>query len=185
MKKGNRKLTKTDTINERSIRIYLPSVKLKNEWTDHAEKKGMSLSKLINHYVTNGINKEKEENAETKINLIGQNQQLDKENKELQKRIKMMESLNERLEKEIRSRTVKPFLEKDFNGVRAFEEDLIRLFKSLIEIRKEDLYKRLDVDVKNADEIMAIKRQIEILEKYGLLQDQGGKWIWTGNQMKN
>ena len=40
-------LGKTETIKERSIYVYLPSVEKKKRWDDYAEKQGTSISKFV------------------------------------------------------------------------------------------------------------------------------------------
>jgi len=52
--------SKTDTIWERSIHIYLPTHEMKKEWTNLADEREQSFSKFVIEQVTNSINHEKE-----------------------------------------------------------------------------------------------------------------------------
>jgi len=90
----------------------------------------------------------------------------------------MFESLVMRLEEENRNYRSKPFLEKDFVGGREFEADLVTLFRTRLEVRKEEIFEHLGVNLKESDKVKSIKKQIDILERYGLIKDIGGKWRW-------
>lgn len=177
----NRKKTKTDTIVQRTINVYLPTFEMKEKWKEIAENSNQSISKFIIEHVTNSLNHEKESpSVETRIQLIKDKKQLQNENIELLKQNKLLENLCERQEKEIRTRTVQPFLQEDFTGVREYSENLVRLFKTCKEVRKEDLYDRLKINPMDKDAITAVQNQIDNLERYGLLKDIGGKWRWKG-----
>lgn len=175
------KESKTDTIVQRTINVYMPSFEMKEQWKESAEAANQSISKFVIEHVTNSLNHEKETpSVETRLQLIKDNKKLREENKELLKQIKDKEKLAEIYEKEARSHSVEPFLEKDFTGIRKFEKDLIELFKKEIEVRKEDLYKKLHIKSLDVDTTTAIQKQIELLEEYGLLKDIGGFWRWKG-----
>ncbi len=181
MKTNDGKESKTDTIIQRTINVYLPTFEMKEKWKKLAEVSNQSTSKFIIEHVTNSLNHEqKDPTVETRIQLIKNKKQLEDENRELIKQIKEKEKLIEIYEKEARSHVIKPFLEQDFSGVRKFEEDLIELFKRDVEVRKEELYKKLHVSPMETDALTAIQKQIEILERYGLLKDIGGVWRWKG-----
>lgn len=174
------KKSKTETIKDRALYVYLPTKEMVDEWKDKANQTNISISKFIIEHVTNSLNSEANQSSvETRVNLIKKNKQLQIENKELNKKIKLLENLCERLEKDLRKQTVQQFQHKEFTGIRPYEEDLIRLFKSCIEIRKEDIYSKLNIDPMDKEATTAIVHQIENLERYGLIKDIGGKWRWT------
>ena len=181
MKTSNRKESKTDTIVQRTINVYLPTFEMKEKWKELAKASNQSISKFVIEHVINSLNHEQENpSIETRIQLIKDKKQLQNENRELIKQIKDKEKLAEIYEKEARSHSIKPFLEQDFSGIRKFEKDLIELFKKDIEVRKEEIYKKLHIDIMETDAMTAIQKQIEILERYGLLKDIGGVWRWKG-----
>jgi len=181
MKTGNRKESKTDTIVQRTINVYLPTFEMKEKWKELAEASKQSISKFVIEHVINSLNHEQENpSLETRIQLIRNKKQLQNENRELIKQIKDKEKLAEIYEKEARSHSIKPFLEQDFSGIRKFEKNLIELFKKELEVRKEEIYKKLHIDIMETDAMTAIQKQIEILERYGLLKDIGSVWRWKG-----
>ena len=172
---------KTDTIVQRTINIYLPTFEMKEKWKNYAQNANQSISKFIIEHVTNSLDHEQENpTVETRIQLINDNKRLNEENKILLKQLKDKEKLAEIYEKEAHAQHVKPFLEENFMGIRKFEKELIDLFKKEIEVRKEDLYKKLHIETLDTDTTTAIQRQIDILERYGFLKDVGGAWRWKG-----
>jgi len=62
--------------------------------------------------------------------------------------------------------------------VRKYEAELIELFRMRIEVRKEEILEYLGINPMDTDIVQGIKKQIENLERYGLLKDIGGKWRW-------
>ncbi len=181
MTKDSKPKTKTETIWKRSMHIYLPTQEMKDHWTNLADSRSQSFSKFVIEQVTNSLNHEKESpSVETRIQLIKDKKQLQNENLELLKQNKLLENLCERQEKEIRTHIVQPFLQDDFTGVREYNENLVRLFKTCKEVRKEDLYRKLNIDPMDKDATTAVQKQIDNLERYGLLKDIGGKWRWKG-----
>jgi predicted DNA-binding protein len=59
MPKPNRR--KTDTIKERAIYVYLPSVEMAERWKRRAEKAGVSISKFVIERVEDSIRREEGE----------------------------------------------------------------------------------------------------------------------------
>jgi len=176
VKKSNRSISK-----ERAVYVYLPSYEMLKQWKNIADKSQMSLSKFVVEHVYNSLQQEqKKEGYSSRVELLDEIKKLQEENKELYKKIKMYESLVLRLEEENRNYRIKPFLEKDFVGEREFEADLVTLFRTRLEVRKEEIFKHLGINPQETDKVKGIKKQIEILERYGLLKDIGGKWRWKG-----
>ncbi len=180
-KKGTKKKYKTDTIMDRALIVYFPSYEMKKQWQNFAEHSKTSTSKFIIEHVTNSLNQEKnKEGYSSRAELLDDMKKLQEENKDLYKKIKMYESLVMRLEDENREYRTKPFLQEDFIGERQYEKELVTLFLSRSEVRKEEIYEHLSVTPHDTETVKGIKKQIEILERYGLLKDIGGKWRWKG-----
>ena len=164
---------------QRLIYLYLPSLEKRDELKILAKKAKMPLSKFIVEHVENSLRQEQDkEEFTSRLDLMNDLKKIKEENKDLHKKIKMLENLVVRLEKDIRSQTIEPHLDKEFIGDVRYEEDLVRLFKTCPEVRKEDLYKKLCVDITDTDAITAIQNQIDALERFGFLKDIGGKWRW-------
>ena len=178
-KKGTKKKYKTDTIMDRALIVYFPSYEMKKQWQNLAEHSETSTSKFIIEHVINSLNQEKnKEGYSSRAELLDDMKKLQEENKELYKKIKMYESLVMKLEEENRGYRIKPFFEKDYIG--EFEADLVTLFRTRSEVRKEEIFEHLGIKPHDAETVKGIKKQIEILERYGLLKDIGGRWRWKG-----
>lgn len=164
---------------ERVVNVYLPTVAMREEWKELAKKTGIPFSKFVIEHVKNSL--QKEQNRETfasRAEILDNLKKAQEENIELNKKIKMYESLVFRLEEENRGYRITPFLNEDFSGDREYEPNLIKLFQSRLEVRKEEIFALLEINMQDVDKVKAIKKQIEILERYGLLKDIGGKWRW-------
>jgi hypothetical protein len=149
------------------------------QWNEIADKAQMSLSKFVIEHVNNSIQQEQnKEGFSTRAELLDDMKKIQDENKELYKKIKMYESLVMKLEDENRGYRTKPFLEKDYIG--EFEADLVTLFRTRSEVRKQEVYEHLGINPQDTEKTKGIRKQIEILERYGLLKDIGGKWRWKG-----
>ena len=176
-----RKKSKTETIKDRLVYVYLPSDAMVKQWKEASDKADMTLSKFVIEHVNNSLQQEQNrEGFASRAEILDDIKKLQEENKELYKKIKMFESLVMRLEEENRGYRTKPFLEKDFLDERQYEEDLVNLFRARSEVRKEEIFEQLGINPQDAEKVKGIKKQIEILERYGLLKDIGGKWRWKG-----
>ena len=172
---------KTNTIKQRSIYVYLPSEKMVEKWKETADKQNLSVSKFVIEHVENSLRQEKgEDGFASRVELVEEIRRLTEENKELQRKNKILDTVVDRLEEELRSYRIKSFISNDFSGIRDYEKDLINLFREKKEIRKENLIDFLNIKSSDTNSIKGISKQIENLEKYGLLKDLGGKWIWKG-----
>jgi len=179
MKTTKEKRPRTASIRERSIYVYLPGVEMVKQWKNMADQSGMSISKFVIEHVNNSLQQEQnKESYESRSELLDEIRTSKEENKEQCKKIKMLDTLVDRLESEVRSYRLKPFIEEDFSGVRKYELELINLFKKRKDIRKEDLLDHLGINPMDTNVVKSIKKQIDNLEQYGLLKDIGGKWRW-------
>ena len=176
-----RKKSKTETIKDRLVYVYLPSDAMVKQWKEASGKADMTLSKFVIEHVNNSLQQEQnKEGYAPRAKLLEELKKIQDENKELYKKIKMYESLVMRLDEENKGYRTKPFLEEEYSGYRDYEADLVNLFRTRLEVRKEELYKELGVNPQDAEKVKGIRKQIEILKRYGMLKDIGGKWRWKG-----
>jgi len=174
-----KKNTNHESRDERVVNVYMPTVAMREEWKALAEKAGTPFSKFIVQHVQNSLQqRQKRESFASRAEILDKLKKIQEENNELNKKIKMFESLIMRLEEENRGYRITPFLNEDFTGDRGYEPNLIKLFQSRLEVRKEEIFRLLEIDMHDVDKVKAIKKQIEILHRYGLLKELGGKWRW-------
>ena len=180
IKKGTKKDYKTDTIAKRAIYVYLPSMEEGEKWKNLAEKSGLSISKFVVEHVENSLRQEEDEDIYgSRTKLMKEIRELKDENIELRKRNEMLERVIENLDEENKRYRMQPFLTNDFKGIRKYEEGLIKLFKLRTTIKKEDIFELLGVNpMKNGDIAKGITKQLENLERYGLIEDKGRLWKW-------
>ena len=152
---------------------------MREKWSKLAEKAGTSVSKFVIEHVDNSLQQEQNKGSyKSRVELLDQIRELSDGNQELHKKNKMLDTLVERLETELRGYLAKPFLEENFSGVRKYEKELIDLLRTHGEVRKETILNLLGIDPVDADTVKSVTRQIENLERYGLVKDIGGKWRW-------
>ena len=170
---------KTETIKERAIYVYLPSVKLAKRWKETARKQGTSLSKFVVEHVENSLRQEEEPGYKSRGELWKEIRRLREELKETAREKKLLEHVAEKLEKEIRRYRAQPFLQPDFEGVRRFQKELIEALKEGRVISSEELLSKLDIDPLEHEAVKAIYKQLEILQAYGLVEPSPRGWRWV------
>lgn len=178
-KKGKKKKYKTDTIMQRAILVYLPTLEMKEKWQNLAKKSGLSISRFVIEHVENSLGQENEaEVYGTRADLINKIKNLEEEKKELEEKYEILSRAYERLEEENKRYRTMPFLE-EIMGFREYERKLIDVFKKKGKIAKGDVFDILKIDpMKQADIAKGINKQLENLERYGLIVDRGRWWIW-------
>jgi len=170
---------KTETIKQRSIYVYLPSLEMVQRWKALADKAGTSISKFVSEHVENSLRQEEEDNYRSRKLLIEQNRELVETLQEKEKRIRHLEILVDKLEQDLRQYRAQMFLDDDFKGVRGYN-------KKLIEILREPglhdtifLLSRLGIKTHETDAIKAISRQLARLQDYGLVKATPRGWTWS------
>jgi hypothetical protein len=181
MTKNKEKKSKTETIKQRLIYVYLPSEDMLNQWKELSTKSGLSMSKFVIEHVNNSLHQEDNKDGyASRAIMLDEIKNLKDESKKKSKTIKMLDTLVERLEKEVRDYRSKPFLTEDYTGVRQYEKELIELLRDRREVRKEEILEHLGISPLDSNTVKSIMRQMENLERYGLVKDIGSFWRWKG-----
>lgn len=167
---------KTDTIKQRAIYVYLPSIETAKRWKRIADDEKISISKFVIEHVENSLNQEKEHAP--RIKLIENLQRLKEENDELRKQNRMLSKVVDSLDEELRSFRLKPFLDPLSDGIRQYEKELIEIFRKRKFLRNDDLLDVLNIDSKDTDSVKAINKQLDNLQSYGLITVVPGGWKW-------
>ena len=181
MKNSGRKKGKTETIKKRTVYVYLPSVKMVEDWKRRAGKAGVSLSKFVIERVEDSIRREEgEEGYLSRRDLIERLKRAEDELKSLTRENRLLKKLVENLDNELKRYRAQPFLEEAFEGVRRFDRDLIELLRKGGSYTQEQILEYLNIDPLDTDLVKAISRQLETLEGYGLVEYRGRGWRWIG-----
>lgn len=175
---------KTETIKERTIWIYLPTIEQKQQWDKIAKDKGTSLSKWIINTIEDTLNVSKGE-VKSRKEIDKENKALRKEIGELQAKLRQITIIRDNLEKEIRKYRAEPFLTTSFEGIRKYDKELIALLKQAKThegknrfIDNDEILSRLGVEYTETDAMKAISNQLSRLEGYGLIESGTKGWRW-------
>jgi len=183
MKRKNRgensqKISKTDTIKQRAIYVYLPSIQTAKRWKEIAEKEKVSVSKFVVEHVENSLQQEKNHTPRTQ--LLENLNRYKEENNDLRRQNKILNKALDNLDSELKSFRLKPFLEPSFEGVRQYEKELITVFRRQKVLRSDEVLDVLNISISDQDSIRAINKQLENLQNYGLIKIVRGGWKWSG-----
>ncbi|MCW4038830.1 MAG: hypothetical protein NWF13_08875 [Candidatus Bathyarchaeota archaeon] len=171
---------KTKTVKQRAIYVYLPSLEVAKDWKDRASKAGTSISKFVTERVEDSIRREEgEESYLNRLDLIKRLDKAEEELKKLRNENRLLKKLVDNLDTELKRYRAKPFLEKDFQGIRRFEQELIDLLKRGDTYTGEVILTHLSIDPSDTELVKAVNKQLEILETYGLVEYVGRGWKWT------
>ena len=172
---------KTETIKERAIYVYLPSLEMVEDWKQRAEKSGVSISKFVIERVEESIRRgEGEEGYLSRAELIKKLRDAEEELKKARNENRLLKKLAENLDNELRRYRAQPFLEEAFKGVRRFDRDIIELLRRGGSYPQEQVLAHLNIDPSDTDLVKAVNKQLEALEGYGLLEYKGRGWRWKG-----
>ena len=172
---------KTETIKDRAIYVYLPSLGMVEDWKRRAEKAGVSVSKFVIERVEESIRREEgEEGYLSRAELIKRLRDAEEELKKVKNENRLLKKLAENLDNELRRYRAQPFLEEAFEGVRRFDRDLIELLRKGGSYTEEQILTHLNIDPSDTDLVKAVSKQLETLEGYGLLEYKGRGWKWKG-----
>jgi len=172
---------KTETIKQRAIYVYLPSLEMVEDWKRRAERAGVSLSKFVIERVEDSIRKEEgEEGYLSRLELIKRLKKAEEELKQLRSENKLLRRLVENLDKELKRYRAKPFLDENYVGIRQFDKDLIELLRSGRTLSDEEILSSLNIDPADTDLVKAVSKQLEALEAYDLVEFTGKGWRWKG-----
>ena len=170
---------KTDTIRDRRVDVYVDSIERKERWAEQADAADTSLSKFVQQCVEYAIERGGPDFGE--LGARSQKlQELEEELKELQKDIDQKEIVIEKLETDLRRERVAPFQEPEFEGIRAYDRELIDVLQRAEYISGHELREQLAIDPTDQELMKGFDRQLQQLESYGLVKNTGRGWRWTG-----
>jgi len=178
---SNANKRKTETIKDRAVYVYLPSLEMVVDWKRRADKAGVSISKFVVERVEDSIRREEGEKGYlSRLELIERLRAAEDELKKLRDENRLLRKLVDNLEKELKLYRTKPFLEESFEGVRTFAKELVTFLKRGSSYADEDILANLNIDPSDVDLVKAVSKQLEALENYGLVEFTGKGWKWKG-----
>ena len=170
---------KTESIKQRSIYVYLPSLEMVEEWKAKASKAHTSISQFVIEHVGNSLRQEEgEEDFKPRAELIQQLHDKDAQMEKLTRESEILKLALERVENELRRYRAEPFLQEDFRGVRAYDKRLVELLRKGEAVDSDHLLRLLKIDPRDTPLVKAISTQLENLEAYGLVDKTRRGWRW-------
>ncbi|MDD3492055.1 MAG: hypothetical protein PHU95_01905 [Candidatus Thermoplasmatota archaeon] len=166
---------KTQTIKDRTVYVYAPTLETVERWKQAADKAGLSLSKFFIECVEDAIRED--EDYQPRVDLLKEVEALRGENNELKKRVKMLDALVEKQERELKQLMSRFFVEEK-EGIRQYDRDLVDLLRTRKQVSFDDIVVHLDLDRRDTDVMRAVNQQLDHLEAYGLIVPvrEGYKW---------
>jgi hypothetical protein len=172
-------MPKTESIKQRSIYVYLPSLQMVEDWKSRAKKSGVSTSQFVIEHVTNSLRQEEGEEAyKPRSELIQQLREKDERIGKLTRESETLRLALERVEDELRRYRAEPFLEEDFQGTRRYDRQLIELLKKGDTIDSDHLLRLLKINPRDTSLVKAVSKQLDNLETYGLVEKTRRGWKW-------
>jgi hypothetical protein len=172
-------LGKTETIKERSIYVYLPSVGQKMRWDEFAEKQGTSISKFVIEHVENSLRQIEDPSYKSMGEVLKENRELKEHLGKVTQEKHVLEVALERLEEELRRYRAQPFLDDQFVGVRSYQKELIDILRGGRLVSSEEILSRLGLRASEYEAVKAVSKQLENLEGYGLVRSSSKGWKWA------
>ncbi len=178
MARGSKR--KTETIKQRAIYVYLPSLEMVQEWKDRSTKAGTSISKYVIERVEDSLRREDgEEGYASRLELIDSLRKNVEELKKIRDENRLLRKLVENLDVELKRYRAQPFLEEGFQGVRSFDRELFQMLKEGNLLSDDEILSRLNISPTDTDMVKAVSSQLQILESYGVVEFTGRGWKWS------
>ena len=122
---------------------------------------------------------EEEDGGTPRYKVLKELESLKAENKTLRDDLRQKEIVLERYEGELKRYRAQPFLEEEYQGMRPYSEELVKMLKAHGQVDGYRLLELLGIKPSEAEAIKAVSKQLEELERYGLVKTDGKGWQWT------
>jgi len=178
-------LGKTETIKERAVWVYLPSIEQKERWQKLAAQSGASLSKWVIETVEEAIRPTEEHEWRPRKDLEEEIEVSKEEVASLRNKLRVQKIIREKLERELRRYRAKPFLVPEFEGVRHYDKELIELLRSSRSLDGKpkamtdiEILQYLGIDPTEEEAVKAVSAQLGNLEAYEIVKSTPKGWRW-------
>jgi hypothetical protein len=185
MNKGRKKAPAT-TAHKRRITLYLSSKPQIDKWTTEADKAGLSVSKfiqsIVNDYFEEGDILKSQKTLEKQLLESNKKiQQLHQNNVELLKKTKMLETLTDKYEEDIKRLKNQAFAtEYITDGIRTHDKELVKLFREKKNVKEHEIFEFLNVDPKDKEAVRAVENQLTRYLAEDIIKIYKGCYQWIG-----
>ena len=177
---------KTETIKERAIWVYLPSIEQKERWQELAKQSGVSLSKWVIETVEEAVRPAEELEWKPRKDLEEENEGLKEGVAGLRGELRQQNIIREKLERELRRYRAEPFLVPKFEGIRRYDKELIELLRSSRSLNGKpkaltdiEILQYLGIDPTEEEAVKGVSAQLANLEAYGIMKSTPKGWRWV------
>jgi len=164
-----------EKLKDKPVVVYLPT-KMKQRWKDFSEENRMTMSRFVRSAVNEFLFfNAKESMGVPRAEMIAKIKELEEKNEELEKEVHLLKILSTNLDMEL-----KGLRSQQFNGERPIQIDgrLISLLKNRGSISEEELLSSIGISPNDATAINRLVRQLDILQRHGLVTYNGKRWSW-------
>lgn len=150
----------------------------KDRWQDLANKAKTSLSTFCIEIIESIL----AENDEFKPlrELVREVEDLRKEIRALNGDLRRKNIILERYEIDLKRYRSQAFLGGDYRGMRQYSREIVDLLKARGQMDCYNLLDKLGIDPRESDLVKAVSNQLEELEGYGIIKNEGRSWKWIG-----
>lgn len=166
---------KTETINQRSIRVYLPTLEDVQRWKQRAQRAQRKLAPFLLECASRGLQDQPPSRDRERLeDALRHVERLQAELVTMQERHRWDEKLlrlQERELQQLRSRSARP----RSRARRRIQPKLLRLLREKPSVEDRDLYRALGIS-RTSPEAARMVQDLEILERGGLVERTGNGW---------
>jgi hypothetical protein len=161
----------------RYVWLYLPSRAEKDRWKELAKKANNTpLSTFCISIIEEHL--AEEDGIIPRREIAKELASAKAENTTLRDELRQKDVVLERYEAELRRYRAEPFLNEDYRGVRPFSEELVKIIKARHHVDGYGLLELLGIKPNEAETIRSVSKQLEELERYGIIKADGRGWKW-------
>ena len=160
----------------RYVYLYLPSQVDKARWETLAEDAKTPLSKFIIEIVENALSEDAV--LKPRGELMKEISSITQENKELRDELRLKNVVIDRYEDELKRYRSAAFLDRDFEGARKHQKELVDLLKKGGTFDSYRILEALGIKPTDTDLVKAVSSQLEDLEAYGMIEATSKGWKW-------
>lgn len=174
---------KTDTIKQRRIDVYLPSLEAKERWSEEADERNTSVSKMVFQIVEESLAGSWEDPRQRIGELQEEVEDLTSELARTRGRIRELEALYQRAERDLEEYRAQgilgpdPIKQLDPRLIRVLSEARGRYGKQRV-VSDQELRESLGIGDDDGDRLKALQIQLEQLELHGVVRPANGGWVW-------
>jgi len=160
----------------RYVWLYLPSKAAKERWQALADEAKTPLSTFCISIIDEKLAEDKGQKPRRAI--LKELESLNGEIKSLREDLRQKDVVLQRYEAELRRHRAEPFQGEQFAGIRPYSKELVEILKARGHVGSYQILELLGIAPGEAEAIKAVSKQLEELERFGLIKVNSRGWQW-------